>query len=233
MKINNFHRVLYIFLRWIAMNYLLSQHSTELFKKRNAHGFEYLTSSVSSYSTAPSVFYFFANSSQIDSDSKNVGKQMRWIFYERRWISRWNFVRIAVKYGELFFSTHSLHKFATDVGASNYCKKCGEFRFSFLKEMQWNSVKYFTSPQSPQSPHFLQKCAQKYQPGIVCRLKYNCFNSYIGRPLRVYVTRLCSVTGRDFSAVSAHYSAKSAQNLLKLCKKWVECAEMSWYALTY
>ena len=40
-----------------------------------------------------------------------------------------------------------------------------------------------------------------------------------------------SIPGRDVSAFSAHYFVRSALNVLKLCKKWVECAEMRWNEL--
>ena len=103
-----------------------------------------------------------------------------------RWMSRWIFVRNAVKCGEFFF--HRINRFhrisyiilpqklmrwifvrnAVNF-AVNFCKKFGEMRWNicFYRIHCNHRISYKISPHSP---HFLQKITLKPRPGYKVKL---------------------------------------------------------------
>ena len=101
--------------------FIFSTFSLLLQKQIYVHGFEPLTSCMSSnfYSTSPIVSYLNDVSFELNSDSTNFRNKLRCFFVKNSAKFALNFCKNSVKCPEEFFSKHSpnsphfLHQFAT------------------------------------------------------------------------------------------------------------------------
>ena len=96
---------------------------------------------------------------------------------------------------------------------------------------------HFPKKSSPCSPTLTSFWPEKFNPGLldevlILKMTQPTERSAIGqfKGSSFYHNRY---RGSRCRAVSVHCFARKALNVLNLCKKWYECAEMSWNALIF